>query len=176
MQIKDLLAKAAKIREVFGTSKAKVILGAGTIGVAGLTVATICILSGNTESYRTIAVKEVNGTTVIQNTKNSSQNAYEGMHLYSGDDVRVESASNMTMFLDMDKYVYAEENTHFWLEAEGDSEKSKTRIYLDEGAELNRIDTKLTEGEVYQVDTPNSVMAVRGTVFRVCINWRFRNL
>lgn len=62
MQIKDLLAKAAKIREVFGTSKAKVILGAGTIGVAGLTVATICILSGNTESYRTIAVKEVNGT------------------------------------------------------------------------------------------------------------------
>lgn len=171
MQIKDLLAKAAKIREVFGTTKAKVILGAGTIGVAGLIVAAICILPENIESYRTIAVKEVNGTTVVQNTKNSSQNAYEGMHLYSGDDVRVESASNMTMFLDMDKHVYAEENTHFWLEAEGDSEKSRTRIYLDEGAELNRIDTKLTEGEIYQVDTPNSVMAVRGTVFRVCINY-----
>ena len=171
MQLKDLQIKVEKVKEVFGTTKAKVILAAGTIGVAGLTVAAICILPGNEESYRTIAVQEVNGTTVVQNAENSSQNAYEGMHLYSGDDVRVESASNMTMFLDMDKYVYAEENTHFWLEAEGDSEKSRTRIYLDEGAELNRIDTKLTEGEVYQVDTPNSVMAVRGTVFRVCINY-----
>lgn len=44
---------------------------------------------------------------------------------------------------------------------------SKTVIYLDEGATLNRIVNPLENGAVYQVDTPNSTMAVRGTVFRV---------
>ena len=64
--------------------------------------------------------------------------------------------------------MYAEESTHFWLsKASGSQEKSKTVIYLDEGATLNRIVNPLENGAVYQVDTPNSTMAVRGTVFRV---------
>ena len=69
----------------------------------------------------------------------------------------------------MDKYVYAQEDTHFWLEASGSSESSKTVIYLDEGAVLNRIKNPLENGSVYQVDTPNSTMAVRGTVFWVVV-------
>ncbi|MGN0712707.1 MAG: hypothetical protein ACI4LJ_02905, partial [Anaerovoracaceae bacterium] len=42
-----------------------------------------------------------------------------------------------------------------------------TVIFLDEGAVLNRIKNPLENGSVYQVDTPNSTMAVRGTVFLV---------
>lgn len=149
------------------TTKGKAIFGASAAGVVGAVIAVSILLSSN--GYRTIAVEEVNGTSIVQNEKNESNNAYQGMHLYSGDDVNVQTASDMTLLLDMDKYVYAEENTHFWLQAEGDGKTSKTRIYLDKGAELNRLDTKLKEGEEYEVDTPNSVMAVRGTVFRVYV-------
>lgn len=159
------LLKSAK--GLLKTTKGKAVLGGGTVAVVGTVVAAAILL--NDQGYRTVAVQEVNGTSIIQNEKQESSNAYVGMHLNSGDDVTVQAASDLTLLLDMDKYVYAEENTHFWLEAEGDSETSKTRIYLDQGAELNRLNTALTEGEEYEVDTPNSVMAVRGTVFRVCV-------
>lgn len=121
------------------------------------------------ETARTIVVEETNGTTVVLDEENGSTNAYKGMHLFSGNDVTVQKASNMTMLLDMDKYVFAEETSHFWLEASGSSDSSKTVIYLDEGAVLNRIKNPLENGSVYQVDTPNSTMAVRGTVFRVVV-------
>ena len=159
------LLKSAK--GLLKTTKGKAALGGGSVAVVGAAVAVAILLNG--QGYRTVAVQEVNGTSIIKNEKQESSNAYVGMHLNSGDDVTVQAASDMTLLLDMDKYVYAEENTHFWLEAEGDSETSKTRIYLDQGAELNRLNTELTEGEEYEVDTPNSVMAVRGTVFRVCV-------
>ncbi|MGN1313857.1 MAG: FecR domain-containing protein [Lachnospiraceae bacterium] len=146
------------------TTKGKAALGVGTAAVVGVVVAVAILLNG--QGYRTIAVQEVNGTSIIKNEKQESSNAYVGMHLNSGDDATVQAASDMTLLLDMDKYVYAEENTHFWLQAEGDSETSKTRIYLDQGSILNRLNTKLENGEEYEVDTPNSVMAVRGTVFR----------
>ena len=121
------------------------------------------------DSARTIVVEETNGTTVVLDESKTSTNAYKGMHLFSGNDVTVQAASDMTMLLDMDKYLYAEENTHFWLEASGSSDSGKTVIYLDEGAVLNRIKNPLENGSVYQVDTPNSTMAVRGTVFRVIV-------
>lgn len=81
----------------------------------------------------------------------------------------VQQESDMTMVLDMDKYVYAEPGTHFWLECEGTADDSRTVIYMDAGSILNHIKDNLNEGEVYQVDTPNSTMAVRGTVFRVTV-------
>lgn len=120
------------------------------------------------ETARTVVVQETNGTTVVLDAKKASTNAYKGMHLVAGNDVTVQKISDLTMLFDMDKYMYAEESTHFWLsEASGSQEKSKTVIYLDEGATLNRIVNPLENGAVYQVDTPNSTMAVRGTVFRV---------
>ena len=120
------------------------------------------------ETARTVVVQETNGTTVVLDAKKASTNAYKGMHLVAGNDVTVQKISDLTMLFDMDKYMYAEESTHFWLsKASGSQEKSKTVIYLDEGATLNRIVNPLENGAVYQVDTPNSTMAVRGTVFRV---------
>ena len=121
------------------------------------------------ETARTIVVEETNGTTIVLNEEKESTDAYKGMHLFSGNDVTVQETSDLTMLLDMDKYLYAEENTHFWLEASGSEENSKTVIYLDEGATLNRIVNPLEKGSVYQVNTPNSTMAVRGTVFRTLV-------
>ncbi len=123
------------------------------------------------KDYRSIKVDGLSGTTIITNESNLSENAYKGMHLESGDNVSVEADSNMTLLFDADKYMFADEGTKFRVEASGSSDKAntKTKIILEEGSVLCRLDSKLNEDEVYEVETPNSTMSVRGTIFRMAI-------
>ncbi len=118
--------------------------------------------------YRTISCQEVTGTVTVTGTKNNGQ-AYAGEHLYSGDDVQVAEASELVLLMDSDKYVYADENTHFDLEASGADEDSRIKINLYSGSELNDLQSKLGPNETYEVDTPNSTMSVRGTRFRMTV-------
>lgn len=145
------------------TTKGKAIAGIGTLAVIGIIVAIILLANSG---YRTIAVEELNGTTTVTNSGVSSD-AYIGQHLKSGDDVSVKTQSDMTMALDTDKYVYAKENTHFWIEAQGKKKDTRTKITLAEGSTLSRIDNKLASNESFEVETPNATMSVRGTVFKV---------
>ena len=147
------------------STKGKVItIGGGTVVAIGIAAAVL--LQGG--GYRSIAVEQLSGSVNVVGEKNNGQ-AYEGQHLYSGDDVTVGDASELTMCMDNDKYVYADANTHFKLEASEASEDSMIKIYLDAGSELNELQSKLAEGESYEVDTPNSTMSVRGTSFRVTV-------
>ncbi|MBQ9122506.1 MAG: FecR domain-containing protein [Lachnospiraceae bacterium] len=161
------MSKTTGVKNLTKALKIKIGVGAGAL------LATAAIVTGvflaREESFRTIAVEETSGTTLVVREKEEPVNAYEGMHLYSGDDVSVQKESDMTMVLDMDKYVYAQPETHFWLECAGTAEESNTVIRVSEGSVLSRITDNLNEGEVYKVDTPNSTMAVRGTVFRVTV-------
>lgn len=121
------------------------------------------------EAYRTIAVSEANGTTNITRSEKETFDAYKGVHLLSGDDAKVNASADMTLELDNDKHVYAEEKTHFFLTADGEENSTKTVINLAEGSVLVSIDNKLGAEESFEVDTPNSTMSVRGTVFRVSV-------
>lgn len=163
------MKKVAEGEGTKSTKATKVKIGAAIGTVTAAVVIVAAILFTKEESYRTIAVEEVNGITLVASNGQEAVNAFEGMHLFSGDDVSVQQDSDMTMVLDADKYVYAEPGTHFWLECEGSADDSRTVIYMDEGSVLNRIKDNLNDGEIYQVDTPNSTMAVRGTVFRVTV-------
>ena len=152
-------------KEFLGTTKGKVAAGgAGAAVVVGIVVAVL--LQG--EGYRSIAVDDVRGSVDVVGETNNGQ-AYKGERLYSGDDVDVKKASELTMVMDNDKYVYADEETHFRLEANSDSESSRIKIILDKGSELNVLNSKLGENDSYEVDTPNSTMSVRGTKFRVTV-------
>lgn len=151
------------------TLKGKLILVSTSFVI--LAAVVIIIMSMQPESYRSIKVDMLDGQTVIVDKDNVSKDAYKGMHLESGDSVLVQKDSNMTLLLDMDKYVFADEGTKFWVEATGNSEKAntKTKIHLEEGSVLCRLDSKLGDDEAYEVETPNSVMSVRGTIFRMSI-------
>lgn len=145
--------------------KGKIIAGASTAAVTvGVIVAAVVLNSG----YRTIVVDELNGITNILNNSKLSE-AYTGQHLVSGDDVTVTKNSDLTLALDEDKYVFAEEDTHFWIQAKGKLNDTRTEIFMDAGSNLFRIDEKLKEEEEFTVDTPNTTMSVRGTVFRVSL-------
>lgn len=156
----------SKTGKVLGTKGIVAIASCVAVAAVGILAAVVFLGGSKEENYRTIAVEELNGQSVVTNRK-ETYDAYEGLHLLSGDDVQVKTGADMTLIMDMDKYMYAPENTHFWLESSGTDAQSKTVIHLEEGSVLSRIKNNLTEGSSYEVDTSNSTMAVRGTVFEV---------
>lgn len=126
----------------------------------------ILILNQKEESFRSILVYELEGSAVIDRTDIGSIDAAPNLYLESGDCVSVHTDSMMRMKLDNDKYITAEADTVFSLEAEGDEHDSRTRIRLEQGALTNEIQNPLSGESLYETSTPNSVMAVRGTIYR----------
>lgn len=129
--------------------------------------AIVILLLNREEAYRSIMVYEMEGSAVIERADIGTIDAAENLYLESGDRVSVYEASMMRMKLDSDKYITAESDTVFSLEAQGGGQDSKTRINLEQGAITNEIQNPLSKGSTYETVTPNSVMAVRGTIYRV---------
>lgn len=158
------------MKKLLSSTKAKLITSISVVAFVGLIVAVIVIFT-LPESYRSIKITELKGQTIITDSNQSQKNAYTGMNLESGNQAEVQTDSNMVLLFDSDKYMFADANTKFRVEAVGDDTKSNTRtkIILEEGSVLCRIDSKLSDDEVFEVETPNSTMSVRGTIFRMSI-------
>lgn len=122
-----------------------------------------------TEYFRSIMVGSYKGFVDVKRDAGEELQIYEGMSLNDGDDVHVLDHSDLTLNVDSDKHLYADENTHFWLIASGTEENTKTKIRLEEGSVLCQIKNKLADSEVFEVETPSSTMSVRGTVFRISL-------
>ena len=122
------------------------------------------------DTYRIIKVYEINGTSRVKRGSLEDLEPFANMLLQSGDTVNVDTGT-MTLRLDDDKYVYAEENTEFSIAAAGNSKEGRTTIELKKGAIVNEIRKKLGEGSSYEVNTPNATMSVRGTTFRVEVTY-----
>lgn len=149
-------------------NKKKVALIAGIVLLVILAVVAIVLINRNgKDAYRSILVYEMEGSAVIRRESIGEIDAYENLMLQSGDTVVVEKDSTMRLKLDDDKYVLVEPESEFTIVAEGDSRDSKTKIVLTRGAITNEIKSRLSDKSSYEVETPNSIMAVRGTVFRV---------
>lgn len=147
------------------SSKKSVIIAC--VAVVVVIVGAVILLSGRKEeAYRSIMVYELEGRAVIERVDIGTIDAAENLYLESGDRVSVQPDSMMRMKLDDDKYITAEADSVFSLEAEGDGQNSKTRIRLEQGAVTNEIQKPLSGESLYETSTPNSVMAVRGTIYR----------
>jgi hypothetical protein len=120
---------------------------------------------------RNITVVELNGGTKVTSENAGEAIAYQGMQLVSGDFVDVAYDSDLTMQLDEDKHLYAGSNTRFTVEATGKRGKTKTVVALDEGSTLIGIENKLGSKESFEVTTPNSTISVRGTTFKVKVEF-----
>ncbi|MBD5519671.1 MAG: hypothetical protein HDR03_00290 [Lachnospiraceae bacterium] len=134
--------------------------------VVVVAAAAVILLSGKDEFFRSILVYDLEGNAVIERADIGTIDAAENLYLESGDRVSVKEESMMRMKLDDDKYITAEENTIFSLQAKGDAKDSKTKITLEQGSITNEIQNPLSGEAVYETATPNSVMAVRGTIYR----------
>ncbi len=146
------------------TLKGKIIVAVAGVVLIGAVIGGIFLLRN--ASYRSIIVDAVEGTVTAKGEKKDGA-LIKGEHLYSGDAVRVESLSGLTMCADKSKYLYADAETAFKIEASGKSKGKEMKIVMSEGSTLHELKEKLGKNDTYEVDTPNSTMAVRGTTFRV---------
>ncbi|MDE7358933.1 MAG: FecR domain-containing protein, partial [Lachnospiraceae bacterium] len=147
-------------------SNKKIIICACAAVIVTAVAAVALLFNNKEETFRSILVYDVEGSAVIERENVGAMNAAENLYLESGDRVSVASDSSMRMKLDDDKYVMAEADTVFSVEAEGTDVDSRTKISLERGAITNEIQNPLSEGSRYETSTPNSVMAVRGTIYR----------
>ena len=142
-------------------------------GLAGAVVAAavlIFFLMSGKEDYRSIQVYEVTGTARVERAGVGTMDVYQGMMLQPEDTVSVSEESSLQLKLDDDKYVLLEPGTTISLQASGSSTDSRTTISLETGSIVNRLDNKLSGNAAYEVNTPNSTMAVRGTTFGIEVN------
>lgn len=148
-----------------GKNKKIVIIAVCVMLVALVAVGCILFL-GKDKSYRLLKIFEVEGTANVVREGVGDIEPYENMVLESEDRVSLYKGQ-LTIKADEDKYIYLEENTELVLRASGNSKDSKTTIELLSGAITNDIQNKLSEQSTYEVNTPNSTMSVRGTIFYV---------
>lgn len=152
-------------------SKKGLIIGgaiAGLVAIAAIaTVLILFVFKGNSDTYRVIKVMKADGHCNIIRGDITDLEAYEGMALQSGDIIHVDGNSSLVLMLDDDKFAYIEQNTDFELVAQGTAKDSRTRIDLKCGAITCEVRNSLSTESMYEVNTPNSTMAVRGTSFRI---------
>lgn len=127
----------------------------------------IFINAGKSQGYRMMQVYQIKGDATIDRETIGVMNAYENLNLISGDKVEIAQESYMRLKVDEDKYVLAEAGSIFQIMAAGSKESGKTEIQLEQGAVTIEVQNKLSDAASFEVTTPNSVMAVRGTVFRI---------
>lgn len=141
---------------------------AAAVVVLCAVIAVIFKFTGGKEDYRNISVFELTASATVTRD-NTALDAYPGMKLMNGDNIKVGNGY-ICLLLDDDKYVTLEEGSEIRLNATGSSQNSKTTIELVRGAVLNELDSKLNADSSYELSTPVSVMAVRGTVFRAALS------
>lgn len=148
--------------------------GKKIVVIAVLVIALLAIVgfviyqkNSSSNSYRSIQIYNLKGSATITREGVGELAAAENLMLQSGDTVKIEDESSLRLKMDDDKYALVEENSVFTVVADGTKENAKTSIELKQGAITSEIKNKLNSKSSYEVTTPNSVMAVRGTVFRV---------
>lgn len=124
------------------------------------------MLFGKQDGYRTIKVFEVSGRVGVVHD-GVEYEAYPGMILTEGYSIVTSSDSYVRLVLDGDKYIKLEEGSKAVFEQLGMFGSGKTTITLERGVILSEIVHSLKADENYIINTPNAVLAVRGTLFRV---------
>ncbi|MCR5210912.1 MAG: FecR domain-containing protein [Lachnospiraceae bacterium] len=135
------------------------------VAVSIIAIVIGCLFYFKQETYRVLKIYQVEGQANVVHEDGSEVTPYDNMLLQSGDTVSL-AVGKLIIKADEDKFIYLENNTKIILRADGTIEDSKTTIQLLEGAVINHIEAHLSDKSVYEVNTQNSTMSVRGTIVR----------
>ena len=136
------------------------------VAIAASIIVIVMLRSKDNEAYRTIKVIETSGQVTV-NKGTSEYAAYPGMILEEGYELETSKDSYVRLILDDDKYVKVEEESKIVFETLGLLGSNKTKIKIEQGAMTCEIVSPLQGDDDFIINTPNSVLGVRGTFFRV---------
>lgn len=138
------------------------------VGVAGI---LFMFTQNKEEAYRIIKVMEIQGDVSLYRSSLGELEIYEDMRLESEDELVVDANSHVYLSLDDDKYLYVDEDSKIVIEASGNETDSKTKIKIEKGNVISEVKNPLSAKSTFEVETPNSTMSVRGTVFSVDVKY-----
>lgn len=116
---------------------------------------------------REIQVGSTGDRLEIVHADKSTQAAEPGALLKSDDGLRVGSDAELTLNADGNKQIYMQESSAIRLEASGTPENGKTRIHLEDGGILIRLEEPLAQGELFQIQTDGALVSIGQGVVRV---------
>lgn len=129
-------------------------------------VTIVIIVSNSTKSYRVITVEKPIGEVVV-GRKGKNFGAIEGMNLVSKDSLSTAKEAIAILLLDTDKHIVVEQNTDISIVATGNEEAGNVRVDIKSGVAKFAVDNKLNDESTFEVQTPNALLAIRGTEFMV---------
>ena len=138
----------------------------GILAIALAIILPIAIHNGTgIRGFRNIKIHQINGeSSIVRNTK--SLKAYKDMNLRNGDTIQTGADAELVLRLDEDKYIYVGKNSNVDLTSIKNT-KTRTVLRVNVGSIVSEVKNKLTDLEEFEVETPNSTMAIRGTTFAV---------
>ena len=151
--------------------KSKLLLASLSVAATvGIVAVVVMLVSKDDEAYRTIKVIETSGEVKVTR-EDGEYAAYSGMILEEGYEIETAENSYVRLILDDDKYVKVEQGSKIIFEKLGLFGSNKTKIKIERGAMTCEIVKPLEGDDDFTVNTPNAVLAVRGTFFRVDLNY-----
>ena len=121
------------------------------------------ILRSSNDSYYNIEILDTIGKVNISRD-NKYLDAFEGMKMRNRDFIRVGSDGFTRINCDRDTYSHLEHDTEASFIADSDN---KLTINLTKGELVVEVQRKLNDDETFSVKTPNTTLAIRGTVIAV---------
>lgn len=119
------------------------------------------------DAYRNIKIELLEGTAVVERD-NEKLEAFKGMSLRSNDSLLTKESSHAVLKLDEDKYIYIGETSDIDI-VSSEHDSSLTKIRINEGSIVTEVKNKLSTTEEFNIESPNSTMAIRGTTFKTTV-------
>ena len=110
---------------------------AAVIIIVGVVIAIILANTPKDKGYRSIKIQEIDGNVLI-NRNNKENEAYKGMNLKSGDNIKTSEDSHTILKLDLDKYIYIGASSNIDLTS-SKKDSSKTIIRVNEGSIVTEV-------------------------------------
>ena len=151
------------------STKGKAIVIAAAAVLLAAIIAAVLLLSGGGAGYRNIYVSKVSGSVMAKNGGNEYK-AYENMRLADGYVLTTGADSYARLAMDDDKYVKIDQKSRAVFTNVGNANSHVTAITIEYGTMTSEVVNPLTEEESFVVTTPNAVLAVRGTMFKVGVD------
>ena len=115
---------------------------------------------------RELAVSEITGSAYI--TRGAKRLAAgKNAKLMNGDILSTDKNSTVRISLDDDKYIFVEPDSMLYIYFTDIAGEGDISVNLSRGAAICEINEKLKKKASFTFKTPNSIVSVRGTVFRV---------
>ena len=156
--------------EFLRSRKGRISIISAAVVLTAAIVLIILLSAGGETGYRNISVSKIFGNVIAENNGNEYE-AYENMRLADGYALNTGTESYTRLSIDDDKYLKLEQESRAEFRNVGDAKKHMTAIYLAHGTLTAELVNPLKEEESFVVNTPNAVLAVRGTFFRVEVSF-----